>query len=102
MPELGGYGTLAAILTMGAVTYAMRAGGFWLMAHVPLTARLRRMLEALPGAVVVATVLPIAVREGVPAVLAIMAACAAMMVRRNDLFAVIAGMAVAVAARVWI
>jgi uncharacterized membrane protein len=102
MPELGGYGTLAAILTMGAVTYAMRAGGFWLMAHVPLTARLRRMLEALPGAVVVATVLPIAVREGVPAVLAIVAACAAMMVRRNDFFAVIAGMAVAAAARAWL
>jgi uncharacterized membrane protein len=102
MPELGGYGTLAAILTMGAVTYAMRAGGFWLMAHVPLTARLRRMLEALPGAVVVATVLPIAVHEGVPAVLAIAAACAAMMVRRNDLFAVIAGMAVAVLARAWL
>jgi uncharacterized membrane protein len=102
MPELGGYGTLAAILTMGVVTYAMRAGGFWLMAHVPLTARLRRVLEALPGAVVVATVLPIAVREGVPAVLAIMAACAAMMVRRNDFFAVIAGMAVAAVARAWL
>jgi uncharacterized membrane protein len=102
MPELGGYGTLAAILIMGAVTYAMRAGGFWLMAHVPLTARLRRMLEALPGAVVVATVLPIAVREGVPAVLAIVAACVAMMVRRNDFFAVIAGMAVAAAARAWL
>jgi uncharacterized membrane protein len=102
MPDLGGYGTLAAILTMGAVTYAMRTGGFWLMAHVPLTARLRRMLEALPGAVVVATVLPIAVREGVPAVLAIVAACAAMMVRRNDFFAVIAGMAVAAAARAWL
>jgi uncharacterized membrane protein len=102
MPELGGYGTLVAILTMAAVTYAMRAGGFWLMAHVPLTARLRRMLDALPGAVVVATVLPIAVREGVPAVLAIVAACAAMMVRRNDFFAVIAGMAVAALARGWI
>jgi uncharacterized membrane protein len=102
MPDLGGYGALAAILTMAAVTYAMRAGGFWLMAHVPLTARLRRMLEALPGAVVVATVLPIAVREGAPAVLAIAAACAAMMVRRNDFLAVIAGMTVAALARAWL
>ena len=65
MPDLGGLdlggidlegpGTIAAILAMGAVTYSIRAGGFWLMGHVPLTARVRRMLEALPGTVVVAT-----------------------------------------------
>jgi uncharacterized membrane protein len=102
MPDLGGAWTVAAILAMGAVTYAMRAGGFWLMAHVPLTARLRRMLEALPGTVVVATVLPIAVREGVPALLAIAAACGAMMLRRNDFLAVLVGMAVAALARAWL
>jgi uncharacterized membrane protein len=102
MTELGGLGTLAAILAMAAVTYPMRAGGFWLMAHVPLTARVRRVLEALPGAVVVATVLPILVREGLPAVLAIAAAGAAMIVRRNDFLAVIVGMAAAALARAWL
>jgi uncharacterized membrane protein len=101
MDELGRYGTLAAILAMGAVTYAMRAGGFWLMAHVPLTARVRRILEALPGTVVVATVLPIVVREGFPAILAVAAAGVAMALRRNDFLAVVVGMAVAVAARAW-
>jgi uncharacterized membrane protein len=99
MPDLGSFGTLAAILAMGAVTYALRAGGFWLMAHVPLTARVRRMLDALPGTVVVATVLPIVVREGVPAALAIAAAGAAMLIRRNDFLAVLAGMAAAAVAR---
>ena|ERR1700761_8284011 len=94
--------TLIAILVMAAVTYAMRAGGFWLMGHVPLTMRVRRMLEALPGTVVVATVLPIAAREGVPALLAIAAALGAMMLRRNDFLAVLAGMAVAAAARCWL
>ena len=102
MTDLGGFGTLAAILAMAGATYAMRAGGFWLMAHVPLTARLRRILEAMPGAVVVATVLPIAVREGLPALLAIAAAGAAMLVRRNDFLAVIAGMTVAALARLWL
>jgi uncharacterized membrane protein len=102
MNDLGGAGTLAAILAMAAVTYPMRAGGYWLMAQVPLTARLRRVLEALPGAVVVATVLPILVREGLPAVLAIAAAGVAMMIRRNDFLAVIAGMTVAAAARAWL
>ncbi|HEY4918523.1 MAG TPA: AzlD domain-containing protein [Xanthobacteraceae bacterium] len=112
MPDLGGLdlggidlegpGTIAAILAMGAVTYSIRAGGFWLMGHVPLTARVRRMLEALPGTVVVATVLPITVREGAPAILAVAAAVGAMMVRRNDFLAVIAGMAVAALARAWL
>jgi uncharacterized membrane protein len=102
MPDLGGFGTVAAILAMGAVTYAMRAGGFWLMAHVPLTARVRRMLDALPGTVVVATVLPIVVREGLPATLAIAAAGAAMLIRRNDFLAVVAGMVAAIAARAWL
>jgi uncharacterized membrane protein len=102
MSDAGGFGTFAAILTMAVVTYAMRAGGYWLMAHVPLTVRVRRVLEALPGTVVVATVLPIAVREGFPAVLAIAAAGAAMLLRRNDFLAVVAGMAVAALARAWL
>jgi uncharacterized membrane protein len=102
MPDLGNFGTVAAILAMGAVTYAMRAGGFWLMAHVPLTPRVRRTLDALPGTVVVATVLPIVVREGLPAALAIAAAGAAMLIRRNDFLAVLAGMAAAAAARAWL
>ena len=68
------WGVGAAILAMAVATYAMRAGGFWLMARVPLTPRLRRMLDALPGSVVVAAVLPLIVREGPVAVLAIAAA----------------------------
>ena len=101
MDELGRWGPLAAIVAMGLVTYAMRAGGFWLMAHVPLTARVRHILEALPGTVVVATVLPIVVRDGVPAMLAVGAAGVAMAIRRNDFLAVVVGIAVAIAARAW-
>jgi uncharacterized membrane protein len=97
--DSGGWGVLAAILAMTIATYAMRAGGFWLMGHVPLTRRVRRMLEALPGSVVVATVLPIIVRDGLAAALAISAAITVMLVGRNDLLAVITGMAVAAAAR---
>lgn len=93
------WGIMAAILAMAATTYAMRAGGFWLMSHVPLTPRVRRMLEALPGSVVVAAVLPIIVRDGVAATLAIAAAAAVMLVRRSDILAVLTGMAVAAAAR---
>ena len=45
-----------AILAMAAVTYAIRAGGFWLMGYVPLTPRVRSILNALPGSVVVAVI----------------------------------------------
>jgi uncharacterized membrane protein len=48
------WGVLAAILAMALATYAMRAGGFWLMGNVPPSPRLKRMLEALPGSVVAA------------------------------------------------
>jgi uncharacterized membrane protein len=99
MTPSDGWGTAAAIAAMAVATYAMRAGGFWLMGHVPPSARLRRMLEALPGSVVVATVLPIIVREGFAAAIAIAAAGAVMLVRRNDLLAVLTGMAVAALAR---
>jgi uncharacterized membrane protein len=93
------YGVLAAIFVMAVATYAMRAVGFWLMGHVPPSARLKRMLEALPGSVVVATVLPIVVRDGPAAMLAIAAASTVMLVRRNDLLAVVTGMAVAALVR---
>jgi uncharacterized membrane protein len=92
-------GPLAAIFVMAAATYALRAGGFYLMSHVTLTVRLRRMLETLPGAVVVATVLPIVVRDGVAAMLAVAVAVLVTLVHRNDFIAVIAGMAVAAGLR---
>jgi uncharacterized membrane protein len=94
-----GYGIWAALAVMTAATYAMRLGGFWLMERVTMTARMRKMLEALPGSVVVATVLPIMLREGPVAMLAMTAAIAVMIIRRNDLLAVLTGMAVAAAAR---
>ena len=97
--DAGEWSVVAAIAAMAVATYAMRAGGFWLMEQVQPSARLRRMLEALPGSVVVATVLPIIAREGFAAVVAIAAAGTVMLVRRNDLLAVITGMVVAALAR---
>lgn len=92
-------GVALALAVMAVATYAMRVGGFWLMAHVPPSARLRRMLGALPGSVIVATVLPIVVRDGLTAMLAIGAAMVVVLVTRKDLLAVVAGMAVAASAR---
>ena len=90
---------LAALLVMAAITLLMRAGGYWLMGRVPLTPRVRRMLEALPGSIIAAIVLPLAARIGPVAFLAVAAAAAVMAWRRNELLAVAAGILVAVAAR---
>ena len=84
---------------MTAVNYAIRAGGFVLMGYVPLTPRVRAILNALPGAVVMAIVLPLVVRSGVPAALAVLVALAVMAWRRNDLLAVICGMGAAALVR---
>lgn len=102
MPEWANPLTIAAILAMAATTYPMRAGGYWLMGKIALTPRVRRMLEASPGAVIVATILPLLTREGLPAALAIVAAGAAMYFFRRDYLAVAAGMALAAAARAFL
>ena len=83
------------IAAMTAVNYAIRSGGFILMAYVPLTPRVRNILNALPGAVVVAIVLPLMVRGGLPAWAAVLVSVALMTWRRNDMLAVVGGMAAA-------
>ena len=93
------HAAIVAILGMAFATYLDRVSGFWLMGHVPLTPRVRRMLEALPGSVVMAIVLPIMVRNGLPALLAILTVVAAMLVRRNEFIAIALALAVTAAAR---
>ena len=92
-------GAAGAILAMAAATYFVRISGFWLMGHIPLTARLRRMLEALPGAVVAATVLPIVMKTGVPGAIAVAAAAGTMVARRNEFLAVAVALGAAAAVR---
>jgi uncharacterized membrane protein len=86
---------LLAIAVMAVMNYLMRAAGFWVMAHVPLTRRTQRILEALPGSIVAATVLPIVARSGPAAAIAVAAAAAVMIVRGNSFLAVAVGVATA-------
>ena len=50
---------MLAFAVMTAVTVAVRLGGFWLMSYVPVTPRVRRMMDALPGSIIVAAALPV-------------------------------------------
>lgn len=92
-------GSFVAILAMLAATYSCRAGGFWLMQHVPLTPRVRRGLSALPGSIVMATITPLALRAGWPAAIGLAIAFLAMLRIRNELVALLIGLAAVSAAR---
>jgi uncharacterized membrane protein len=91
---------LLAIVVMAAMNYLMRAAGFYVMAHGPPTPRTRKMLEALPGSIVAATVLPIVAKSGVSAGIAVAAAAVVMILRGNSFLAVAAGVATAALVRV--
>jgi branched chain amino acid efflux pump len=88
-----------AIVSMAMTVFLIRAGGFWLMGHVNVTPRVRRMLEALPGSIVAAIVLPVIAKIGLVAAVGAATAAGLMIVVRNELLAVVAGVLVGVAAR---
>lgn len=95
-PALWAY---AAIAAMAAATALMRFGGYWLMATVPLTRRVRRMLDALPGCVIAATIVPVVVSNGFPAALGVGVVAALIMWWRNEFLAAFAGLAAVALAR---
>ena len=95
MNEPLAHGALIGILAMAAATLLTRVAGYWLMGHIPMTRRVRRCLEILPGAIMAATIVPIVAKVGAVALLAVIVAAGSMMVRRNEFIAV--GLALAAA-----
>lgn len=98
MIEKDGFGFLVVIALMTIVVYLTRITGYWLIGRFVIGPRLRRMLDALPGAIIAATVAPSLVQGGPRAILALTATLVVMIVVRKDFFAVVAGAAVAAAA----
>ena len=92
MNDPAAYGPFAAIVAMALATYATRVAGYLLMGHVPMTVRMRRMLETLPGAIVVATIVPLVARAGAPGLIGIGVTFASMLLRRNEFLAVALGL----------
>jgi len=73
------------ILLMAVVTYAFRAGGYWMMGRVTLSPRMESGLAYLPGAVITALVVPSAIEAGFPGIVGLVAV-AIVMRRWNNLF----------------
>lgn len=82
-----------ALVCMAFATWLCRAGGVWLMTHVPITPRVRRGLAALPGSIMISTVLPIAMKTGPAAIAALIAAILVMLKFRKEVLALGAGLA---------
>ena len=95
----GSAGPYLAILAMAAATYLCRASGVMLMSRVRVTPRIERALRALPGSIVVATVLPLALASGLPALLGVAAGFATMAITRTEVAALAVGLATVAAAR---
>lgn len=97
---LGGpVGPALAILLMAAATYGLRVAGVLIMGRVRITPTVQRALEALPGSIVAATVVPIAIRSGPAAVLGVLAAIATVRATGSVLAAMASGMVLAAGAR---
>ncbi|MES0880278.1 AzlD family protein [Roseibium sp. SCP14] len=90
---------ILVVLGMTAVTYALRAGGYWVMGKVPITPRVRRGLEALPGAIIVSTILPIILQGGLAVGLCLIVAAAAQIRLKKEYIAVFCAAAVAAGLR---
>jgi len=100
MSERDPLGWMAIVAAMTVAVYLTRAGGYWLIGRVPIGGRLRRMLDALPGAIISATVAPQLLHGGLSALCAVVAAAVTMVAVRNDFAAVLMGIGAAALARV--
>jgi len=99
MIERDPLGFAAMLAAMTAAVVFSRVGGYWVLGRFTIGPRLRRMLDALPGAVIASTTAPILLTAGVSGWLALLAAGLMMVLMRNDFAAVLAGVAVAAAVR---
>ncbi|BBK42710.1 hypothetical protein STVA_27300 [Allostella vacuolata] len=82
-----------AIIGMAVASYAMRAGGFWMMRWMPMSRRVEAWLRHIPGAVIISLLAPMVARGGLPELIGTAIAAVAMKVTGHDLAAIVAGIA---------
>ncbi|MFG1403063.1 AzlD family protein [Xanthobacter sediminis] len=95
-------GTLAAICIMALATVFNRTAGFFLMRLIPVTPRVRKILDCLPGSVLVALLAPGAVHGDKGMIAGLVAALVTAKLVRNDIMPVAAAMAAAAAVRAFL
>ncbi|MGO4387406.1 AzlD family protein [Microvirga sp. 2YAF29] len=86
------WGTAIAIAGMALITFLCRIGGVVLMSRVRITPRVERGLRALPGSIILATILPVVIDNGLPAIIGVTAAITVMAITRIDLLGLLTGL----------
>ena len=90
---------LLTILGMGAVTYATRIGGFWLLGRVTPTKRVAAWMRAIPGAVLVSLIATALLAAGVVGFIAAAVTVLIAVWTRRMLPALVAGVVIVAVAR---
>ncbi len=85
--------TLITILGMALVTYATRAGGFWMMSLVTPSPRIEAWLRQIPGAVMVSLVAPTVLASSLAETLAALVTVLVAARTKNVLLAMVVGVA---------
>lgn len=91
MPEVPAFDPIFAVAGMAAAAWLTRIGGYYMMGRVPLTPRVRRMLAALPGALVTSLIAPAVIQGGLTAIAALLAAVGVMLLVRSEFLAMATG-----------
>lgn len=95
----GPMGPVLVIAAMALATYLCRVGGVVIMSRVRITPMVERALAALPGSIVAATVVPLALKSGPSAIAAVLAAVVTTRLTHSEFAALAVGMAVAAGGR---
>src|SRR5437868_14934444 len=94
--------TLITILGMALVTYATRAGGFWLMGLVTPSPRIEAWLKQIPGAVLVAIIAPTVLASSLAETLAAVVTVLIALRAKNVLLSMVIGVATVWMLRHWL
>lgn len=88
----GPWGSTLAVAAMALATYLCRIAGAVVMSRVAITPRMERGLRALPGSIILATILPMTIDNGLPAIVSIAAGVVTMAFTRIELVGLAAGL----------
>lgn len=90
-----GFGLVVIIASMALVTLITRWGGVFAMSFVPLSYRVRLFIQAMSGSVLVAIVAPMALEGDLAARMALLTTAVVVVLLKNQLLAIGAGIFVA-------
>ncbi|AZC19385.1 AzlD family protein [Pseudomonas sp. CMR5c] len=93
--ETSGSGLLLIVSIMAVVTLATRWGGVLVMSCVPINQRVRQLIGAMSGSVLVAVLAPLAVTGDSGARLALLTTAVIMLLLKKPLPAIAAGIVAA-------